>query len=96
VKRVLFSILGIVMTVLLCSAPALAQEEPGQKDPDALTATKTVDEAIAEPGTNPWYMTPAGITMALLAAGVLAFLIGAAIRRGGKDPEVPRSMRTRR
>lgn len=95
-KRALISILGVVMTILLFAAPVSAQEEPGQKDPDALTATKPLDEAIAEPGTNPWYMTPAGITIALLAAGVLAFLVGAAIRRGGKDPVDPSRTSARR
>ena len=91
--RVLFSLLTLAMTFALLASPVRAQEEPNQKDPDALTATKSIDEAIEEPGTNPWYMPPAGITIAILGAGVLAFLIGAAIRRGGKDPEVPRTTR---
>lgn len=87
-RRSLHAIL-FAMTLVLFALPGFAQVEQGE-DPDALTATKSVEAAVAEPATNPWYMTPTGIVMIILAGGVLVFLVGAAIRRGGKDPVVPR------
>jgi hypothetical protein len=85
-RRFVHSVL-FAMTLVLFAVPVFGQVERGE-DPDGLT--KSVDAAIAEPATNPWYMTPTGIVMIILAGGVLTFLIGAAIRRGGKDPVMPR------
>ena len=87
-RRILHCILFAVMLVLF--AAPIAAQETRDENPNALTATKSIDDAIENPATNPWYLTPTGVVMIVLAAGVATFLVGAAIRRGGKDPVVPR------